>query len=163
MSYDFLPMTEEEINAAGLVEDGIYDFEVIKSERQVSRNGNPMAKLNIKFWDKQGNIHTLFDYLVFSNVPFCLRKVKHFCEATGMSDDYKKGQIQETLDCLEGKMKVVKKVGVLIPEDKLNGKPLGSFYPDKNEVEDYIPYDVKSSALQPLKDTNVLTMDDIPF
>jgi hypothetical protein len=36
------------------------------------------------------------------------------------------------------KVKIVVEPGSEIPQDKLKGKPLGSKYPDKNKVEDYI-------------------------
>jgi hypothetical protein len=162
MTYQFNPLTEEELNAVELVEDGIYDFEVIKSVRKVSRTGNHMAELNIRFWDKNGKIHTLFDYLVFSIIPLNIRKVKHFCDATGLAEYYKKGELPEELGGYSGKIKVSTQKGQLIPQDKLNGKPLGSTYPDKNIVEYYVLTDkgaVKYQAPISSGDMN----DDFPF
>lgn len=69
MSYSFIPMTDEEIDAMNLVPEGQYDFSVLKSVRKTSKAGNPMAELTIQYWDIEGKEHTVFDYLVFS-APF---------------------------------------------------------------------------------------------
>ena len=37
------------------------------------------------------------------------------------------------------KVKITVEQGSEIPQDKLKGKPMGSKYPDKNKVEDYLP------------------------
>lgn len=138
MTFNFNPMTEEELNASNLVEEGIYEFEVLRSTREQSRAGNAMAKLNIRYVDKEGRGHTLFDYLVFSDVPLNIRKVKHFCESIGLVEEYKKGLLPEELGGYRGQFKISIQKGQEIPVDKLNGKPLGSCYPDKNVVEDYV-------------------------
>jgi hypothetical protein len=163
MSYDFIPMTEEEINRAGLVDDGVYDFNIVNCERKVSKANNPMAKLTIEFWDKEGRVHTIYDYLVFSKIGLNIRKVKHFCDAVGLQDKYLLGQVPEELDGYSGKARIVIQIGKEIEHKDLNGKPAGSKYPDRNIVDDYITYDVKSYALQPLKDSKPLPLDDIPF
>lgn len=160
--YKFPSMTEEELNAIDLVEDGIYDFEVIKSIRKVSRTGNHMAELNIRFWDKNGKVHTLFDYLVFSTVPLNIRKVKHFCDATGLAEYYQKGELPEELGGYSGKIKVAAQKGQLIPQDKLNGKSLGSTYPDKNVVEDYVLTDKGAVKYEASTSNNDLN-DELPF
>lgn len=162
MSYDFIPLSEEDLNRTELVEDGVYDFEVIKSTRKVSRGGNPMAELNLKVWGKDGKEYFMFDYLVFSSVNLNIRKVKHFCDAVGLQNEYKIGQLPEELIGFSGKAHIIFKEGDLIPEDKLKGKPVGSKYPDKNIVEDYIAHEIKPSTLQPIKENSIIN-DDIPF
>lgn len=136
MSYDFEPMSDEEIDSFGLVEDGIYNFEVIKSTRKISKSGNHMAELNIKFWDKEGKVHTLFDYLVFSKVGLNIKKVKHFCDSTGLQEKYKIGSIPEELGGYSGKFSVG------VQEQQVN--PNGGFYPKKNTVLDYVLTDLGS-------------------
>ncbi len=165
MSYDFIPMTEEEINKANLVENGVYDFEVVNCERQISRAGNPMAKLTISFWDKDGRNHAIYDYLVFSTVGLNIRKVKHFCDTVGLQDKYKLGQIPEELIGYSGKASISVQEGKEIPSDKLNGKPHGSKYPDKNVVDDYISSNITPSSLQPLQQPkqDEFINDAIPF
>lgn len=138
MSYSFNPKTDEEIARSNLLEAGVYNFEVGKAERQISQSNNPMAKLNLKVWDANGLVVPVFDYLVFSDVNLCIKKVKHFCEAVGLAEEYKQGQIPEELEGYSGKLELKVEEGGLIPDDKLKGKPKGSKYPDKNVVVDYI-------------------------
>lgn len=152
--YTFQPLTEEEIDAYSLMPKGEYDFQVVKAERQTSKTGKPMAKLQLLVWDKEGKDHVVFDYLVFSTVPLNLRKVKHFCEATQQAEAYANGQLPEDLARLCGRALVDIDEGAEIPEDKLNGKPKGSKYPTKNIVVDYLPPKAKAQV-----DFN----DTIPF
>lgn len=160
--YKFPSMSDEELNAVDLVEDGIYDFEVIRSKPKMSHAGNPMAELNIKFWDKNGKIHTLFDNLVFSTVPLNIRKIKHFCDATGLQDYYSRGELPEELGGYSGKFKITTQLGQLIPMDRLNGKAHGSKYPDKNVVEDYILLENDISKTERTSEKNSFD-DDLPF
>lgn len=161
MSYSFNPMTDEELEKSTLLEDGVYNFEVTKAERQTSRSNNPMAKLSLKVWDKNGEVRFVYDYLVFSNVNLCIKKVKHFCDSVGLSEAYKKGELPEELENYCGKVEVKAEEGQLIPEDKLNGKPLGSRYPAKNVVVDYI-VNTKEAANSKLTD-DFEPDTDIPF
>jgi hypothetical protein len=133
MSYNLTPMTEEELNAYDLIEEGIYDFEVLRSDKQTSKNGNAMAKVQLNVWDKEGKSVVVFDYLVFSNIKFCVKKIKHFCESTGIGDDYLKGNIREEFQGLCGK------VSIGIQESLPNQS--GGYYPAKNVVIDYITKD----------------------
>lgn len=141
--FTFTPMTEEEIDSFSLIEEGIYDFSVVKSTKKISKSNNPMAELIIDVWDKEGKVHTVFDYLVFSNIPLNIRKIKHFCEAVGILEDYKKGQIPESLESLSGKASISIQEGQEIPHDKLNGKAPGSKYSAKNVVLDYLKKEIK--------------------
>jgi hypothetical protein len=161
MSYSFNPMSDEELEASTLLPDGEYDFEVSKSERQISSSQNPMAKLTLKCWDKDGVIKYVYDYLVFSPVQLCIRKVKHFCDTTGLLNEYNAGQIPEELENLTGRVCIKISTGNEIPEDKLKGKPKGSRYPDKNEVVDYIKRG--DSAVPDAKPEEPFFEDDINF
>lgn len=154
MSYSFNPITEEELNRSELVDDGVYDFEVIKATKKLSRAGNPMAELNIMFWDKEGQVHTLFDYLVFSTVNLNIKKVKHFCDATGLSKEYEKGELPEELQGLCGKFSLKTK------EQKPDGK--GGFYPSKNIVDDYVMTDKGAVKYETQKDDKFID-NDVPF
>jgi hypothetical protein len=153
MSYAFQPMTEEELNAANLVDDGVYNFEVIKATKKTSSKGNPMAELNIRFWDNEGVVHTMFDYLVFSQVPLNIKKVKHFCDSTGLSEEYKRGELPEELVGLSGKFELKTQ------EEQPNGK--GGFYPPKNVVSDYVMTG-KGAVKAPTAD-EFDTNSDLPF
>jgi hypothetical protein len=152
--YTFTPMTEEEISSYNLMEKGIYDFEVIKSIRKVSKSGNPMAELQLNVWDKAGKQHTIFDYLVFSSIPLNIKKVKHFCDATGLAEKYKQGSIPEELERFSGKVEI----GVQDEQPKEGG----GFYPKKNIVLDYIVIDKAEIKYESTPADNFIN-DEIPF
>ncbi len=130
MSYSFNPMSDEELDAMDVISEGVYNFEVVKSTRSISKAGNPMAVLHLKVWDNEGKTHIVFDYLVFSNVNLNIKKVSHFCKAVGLHEEYKQGQIPEELERLSGKVSL----GIQGEQEK----PTGGFYPKKNVVIDYI-------------------------
>ena len=88
MTYRFEPINEEDLDNFKLLENGDYPFEVAKSTRKISKSGNDMAELQLKVWDKNGAINTIFDYLVFSKVPLNIKKVKHFCDAANLLQEY---------------------------------------------------------------------------
>jgi hypothetical protein len=153
MTFNFTPFSDEELEAIDVVTDGTYDFEVIRSKKKMSKAGNDMAELNIKFWDKEGKIHTLFDYLVFSSVPLNIKKVKHFCGATGLHESYNQGKLPEELGGYSGKF-------ILGSQDSQTN-PNGGTYPKKNVVIDYIP--IKKDETNAKKDANLPFSDDVPF
>lgn len=165
MSYTFQPMTDEELNKPDdLVEDGVYNFEVLKSTRDVSKAGNPMAVLNIRYWDKEGQTHNILDYLTFSNKKFNIRKIKNFCNAVGIPELFNKGELPEEFKGYSGHMLVLTQKGGEIPFDKLKGKPPGSVYPDRNVVDDYvIPMSPQPSFSQPIKSKDDFVDSDLPF
>jgi hypothetical protein len=146
MSYVFNPLSDEEIDALSLVDAGEYPFTVIKSTRKISQAGNPMAELVIEYWDSAGISHTLFDYLVFSSVPLNIRKIKHFCDAVGLQEEYKRGDLPEELERLGG----VFKIGISAETPKKGG----GFYPKKNIVIDY---------LKKTETRNTNSSSDMPF
>jgi len=136
--FTFTPMTDEEIEKAGLLESGRYNFEVMKAERQTSQKGNPMAKMMLKVWDKVGGTHIVYDYLVFSSVAMNMRKISHFCQSVGLYEEYQRGALPEDLAHYCGEIEIGVEEGKEIPLDKLNGKPAGTKYPAKNNVVDYL-------------------------
>lgn len=163
--YTFNPMTEDDINnlstfTVTVLEPGIYDFEVLTSTRKISKKGNDMAEISINVWDKQGKTHRLFDYLVFSPAYLSMRKIKNFCEATGLHQEYKRGQLSEDLQQLSGK--------VLIDVQEPQPKEGGGFYPKRNIVVDYVVPDKMPIANHHHKNTvkanyNNVVSDDVPF
>lgn len=151
MSYSFDPKTEEELATSLLIEDGVYNFEVVKSTRKTSKSGNAMCELQLNVWDKDGKINPIFDYLVFSQIPLNIKKVKHFCDAVGLQEEYKKGQIPEELERFCGKLQLGTQ------EERPN--PNGGVWARKNTVVDYIASDGQSSKKPEIDQFS----DDIPF
>lgn len=154
MSYSFQPMSDAEIDALNLIEDGEYEFQVVKSTRRVSKKGNPMAEIQLNIWDKKGTIRTVFDYLVFSTVGLNIRKIKHFCESVGLIEEYKQGNLREDLSNLCGK--------VLIGTQEPQPNPNGGMYEKKNVVIDYLSGDIETNKT-PIKKSDSDLNDDLPF
>ena len=159
MSYSFKSMTDEELEQ--LLDDGIYEFCVKKSERKVSKSNNPMAMLTISVWDKKGIEKTIYDFLVFSSVPLNIKKVKHFCDSVGLQEEYKKGMLPENLDNLSGKLEI----GTQDEKEKEGG----GYWPKKNIVVDYVMTDKVAVKVEVYSSNNVKHStkekedDDIPF
>lgn len=154
MSYNFQPLSDEELNSYNLMDDGIYDFQVEKSTSKVSKSNNPMAELVLTVWDKSGRPHMVFDYLVFSQVALNIRKVKHFCDTVGLIEEYKNGQLREELASLCGKVE--------IGRQEKQPKQGGGFYPEKNVVVDYVTSDKDSSKVDHVKEEGFHD-DELPF
>ncbi len=154
MSYSFNPLSDEELDSFSLLPEGEYSFLVAKSTRKTSKSGNAMAELVLTLWDVNGKPVSVFDYLVFSNVNLNIKKVSHFSKTTGLYEEYKKGELPEELEGLEGKLE--------LGTQDAQPKPGGGFYAKKNVVIDYIPMtagEMKASAPVVHDDFS----DQIPF
>ena len=160
MSFRFKVMTDSELN--NLLPEGVYSFEVNKSTRKVSKSGNDMAELGLVVWDASGKSHYLRDWLVFSDASLSIRKIKHFCDAVGLQESYKKGELPEDLERLSGKVKI----GIEDEQPKADG----GFWPKKNVVMDYVKLSVAANAAntatvmaEKIKADADLFNDDLPF
>jgi len=139
MSYTFKPLSDEEIESGSnfkLLEEGEYTFEVEKSVHEISKNNNPMAKLIIRIWDNDGLTVSIFDYLIFSNVGWNIKKIKKFCNSVGLQDAYKKGQLPDDLAGFSGR------VLISIQEPMPKKDKVDEFHPRKNIVKDYVLSDL---------------------
>jgi hypothetical protein len=128
--YKFNPLTDAELEESSLVPDGEYKFIVTQSVYKVSQKGNQMAELQIAIEDSTGATRKIFDHLVFSDHPLNIKKIKRFCDSTGLEEQYKQGAIPVDLTNLEG----IVRIG--IQPEKQN--PSGGFYAKKNIVIEYI-------------------------
>lgn len=129
MSYECNYLSDDELDA--LLPDGVYDFEVVKADRKTSRSGNPMCALTMHVWDKAGEKHTIFDFLVFSTANMCIKKISRFSKSTGIYEEFKKSSLREDMVGLSGK--------VLIGTEDEMPRPSGGMYPRKNVVMEYLP------------------------
>jgi hypothetical protein len=83
--------------ARGLMNPGVYQFEVSNATRKTSQSGNPMLELTLKIYDSQGKTHAHFDWLVATkNMTW---KTKRFLESIGLGDKYNSGQLS-THECI---------------------------------------------------------------
>jgi len=148
----FNPLTEEEIQTASLLLEGIYQYEVVHSEDKISQAGNEYTAITLKVWDGEGRIHTIFTNMAL------VKLLKHFCDVNHMQDKYLSGNIP-AYDFM------AKRGGlVVIGIEGEKPNPKGGMYKAKNVVKDYILDNANPSMLQPLKKMpeNELN-DDIPF
>ena len=153
-------MSEEDVMKArfDLLEDGDYDAVVKSSVESMSRSNNVMADMSVAVYDKAGNAHDIRDFLVFT--AKMLWKIKHFCDSSGQQKLYEEEKFTP-LDAANQSVRVRVRTqkGNEIPFEKLNGKPVGSCYPDKNVIEDYLPG--KSDVIG--KPADEFINDMIPF
>lgn len=144
----YTPRSEEESPAPGttLLPPGEYDAVVKKAMEQVSKNENPMMSLILTVYGPKGTAD-VFDYLVATDT--WAWKMRHFCESAGIT--YGTGDLDEN-DCDNRNVRV--KLGIKKQKD----------YPDKNEVQDYLP---RSSGAKVRTVTQAAATvpqdDDIPF
>lgn len=153
-------LNEEEVMKArfNLLEDGEYDAVVKVATRRTSQSGNIMADMTLAVFDKLGNSHEVRDFLVFTEKM--LWKIKHFCDSSGQSEIYLQELFEpEMAEQQHVRVKVARQVGNEIPFEKLQGKPVGSKYPDKNVIDDYIPG--KGASIG--KPADEFISDNIPF
>lgn len=157
--FAYEPMTESQAmkERFQLLQDGTYDACIRKVSERQSSSGNWMFEVSLDIYHPEGGINSIRDYLVFTKGM--MWKIIHCATSAGLLKEYEEGKLTSEL-LIDKNVKVVVKsqAGNLIPEDKLNGKPPGSKYPDKNVIEDYLKSEtVTSSANDLFKD------DDIPF
>lgn len=143
-----------------LLKEGEYDAVITSSADKSSSSGNPMMDMTVTVFDEEGREHPVRDFLVFTNTM--MWKVIHFADSAGILKDYEEGKLcsEKAIDC-RVRVKVNIEEGNEIPEDRLKGKPLGSKYPDKNKIEDYIKRrDQKATSKN---DDDPFEDDTIPF
>ncbi len=153
----FIPLSEDELQVSSLVPEGIYAYQVVKSEDAISKAGNEYIKLMLKIWDHDGK-----ENLVFTNLAL-IKLLKHFCDLNGMQAEYDSGNIPPSL--CSGKSGGRVQIG--IEEAKPRNDGTGAMYPAKNIVKDYIAAQQGSMsaplAMKPLPDVKDDFSDSIPF
>jgi len=146
----FTPVSENDLQVAKLLPEGIYSYQVLKSEEKVSNAGNEYISLLLKVWDEDGKEHTIFTNLALKHL------LKHFCDVNDMQEEYKSGNISEE--------KFLNKSGgsVVIGIEGEKPNPTGGMYRAKNIVKDYVI--LPGSKLKPLPKPNEdFLNDEIPF
>ena len=153
---------EERFN---LLKEGEYDAVIVNSQDKVSVNsGNPMMDMTVQVYDETGKARDVRDFLVFTKSM--MWKVIHFADSAGLLKAYEEGKLcSDTVKDNRVRVKITVEKGGEIPQDKLNGKPPGSKYPDKNKIEDYIKKELQQPLLKVVqKDIeDPLEDGDIPF
>lgn len=166
INFDYTPVTEEQAmrERYKLLEDGYYNAKIETVNERLSASNNPMAEVFLSVYDKNGEVHNMRDYLVFTSKM--IWKIKHAADSANLSKEFDDKKFRPKM--LEGKnvkVEIKTQSGKEIPEDKLKGKAPGSVYPDRNVVSDYVMTDkgaVKYDASAPVGG-HVDMNDDIPF
>lgn len=159
--FEYQPISEQQAMAERfqLIKEGIYEAVITSSQDTQSKTGNPMMDMTVTVYDENGKAHDIRDFLVFTKQM--MWKVIHFCDSAGILKEYEEGNLcsQVAID-KRVMVKVIVEEGREIPQDKLQGKPLGSKYPDKNKIADYIKRSEKQSAQAPTSDNPPQFVDD---
>lgn len=121
----FEPKTKQELDAAGLLSEGNYDFEVLEAQERTSSKGNPMIEVKLGVWTNNRGQKYITDYLM-EKLAY---KLYHFCESVGI--DYHAGELKA--EELPGKCGVVR---VKIDPERTGDD--GKVYSAKNAVKDYV-------------------------
>jgi hypothetical protein len=121
-----------------------------------------MYEVDLDIYDVNGVIRSVRDFWVFSRTMSW--KVIHAAEACGLIEEYKNKtflpEVIRNKNCL---VSVRTQEGKEIPMDKLKGKPVGSKYPTKNVINDYLKLN-QSDINAPVKNkVEDQFSDDIPF
>lgn len=154
-NYDVMSEQEAIEERFNLLKEGEYDAVISASLDKVSANsGNPMMDITLQVFDEAGKARDVRDFLVFTKTM--MWKVIHFADSAGLLKPYEEGKLcSEVAIGNRVRVKIGVEEGGEIPQDKLKGKPMGSKYPDKNKVEDYI----KKEDQKPLENK----VEDDPF
>ncbi len=159
--FNYTPMSETEAMQSRfqLLPDGEYDAVITASEDKVSASGNPMMAVTLTVFDDSGKSQEIRDWIVFT--PSMMWKAIHFADSAQLMAEYEGGTLcSDIARDKRLRVKIVSEEGSVIPPDKLKGKSLGSKYPDKNKVEDYIKHgEQQAKAASPDGSFD----DDVPF
>ena len=142
----YTPKTEEQLAEEGLLNDGIYDFEVFKAEEKESRAGNDMFVISLHIFEESGMKRSITDYIALGS-NYGERKLRHAADACGILDIYESGKL--TADSFEGKCGKVN----IAKQDGTADYPM-----PKNVVKNYV-----KREKQPIKETVAGLGDEIPF
>lgn len=161
-AYDAMTEQEAMNSRYQLMKDGEYDAVIITSEDKISANsGNPMMDMTLHVYDEDGKSHDVRDFLVFTKSM--MWKVIHCADSAGLNKEYMEGKFcSDLVNGCSVRVKIGTEIGSEIPEDKLKGKPLGSRYPNKNKVEDYIKKEDQKPLAHKAGEDDILS-DQIPF
>ena len=77
----------------GLLDEGYYDFEVIKCVYGISKPGNEMITLDLKVLDEEGSVHIIKSWLIITDKMLFM--LKHFWSSVGRPDMFGKQDTEE--------------------------------------------------------------------
>lgn len=151
----FTPKTASEIALMRLKPEGAYAFEVANAhDAQSKSSGKDMIVLDLNFYDANGSIFSLRDYLVGGS-QYGDKKIFEACRSCGLSAKYETGKIEAEDFLGRSGWAKVKQGKAQEMKDKATGAPTGKFFDPKNEVSYYLEGEPKAKAAagnQPTED-----------
>ena len=162
MGFSYQVYTEQEAieERFNLLKEGEYDAVITASKDRQSSSGNSMMDMTLQVFDEEGKARDVRDFLVFTKGM--MWKVIHFADSAGLMKTYEEGRLcSEAVIGNRVRVIITVEPGSEIHADKLNGKPMGSKYPDKNKVQDYVKKDDKKPLQPPIDDDGFDV--DVPF
>jgi len=159
--FGYKPMSEDEATAHRfqMLEPGIYDATIESYEGKMASTGNRMVVFTVRVYDKNSHHHDLKDYMTFTDSMTW--KLRHHCIAAGLVSEFESGTWHPKMSVGKNlRVKVVIDKGKEIPVNKLNGKPPGSTYHDRNMIDDYIS---DGSTVAQVTEIDNNFNDEIPF
>ncbi len=160
-AYEVLNEKEAMSERFQLLKEGEYDAIISASQDTVSANsGNPMMDMTVSVFDENGKSHDVRDFLVFTKTM--MWKVVHCADSAELMKEYEAQKFcSQAIIGKRVRVKINIEEGGIIPEDKLKGKLVGSRYPDKNKIEDYVMKE-DQKPLSSNKETGLFD-DEVPF
>lgn len=148
----FTPMTDDEIKAAGLLEEGEYQATVVGLTEATSKAGDPMLKIDFTLYMPSGGEIARSDWFLTDGEykHLGLAKLHEFCEATGLADAYKSGSLTEK--DVAGKRLNIEISHVKSKKDGKVNANISGYFPLNGKVQ---------TQAAPKADT--FNDDDIPF
>lgn len=148
----YKPKSEEQLAKEGLLEAGIYDFEVADTSDKPSKKGKAMYTLKLHVFDEEGSAKVVWDYIALGS-NFGERKLRHAADACGLIETYNTGNLKPS--DFQGK---AGKVEISINDGNAD-------YPlPKNAIKDYVKRaEQESVATVALPPVSSVDNDDIPF
>ncbi len=151
LNYQVYSDQEAQEERYNLLKEGYYDAVIASSVDKTSSSGNPMMDITLQVFDENGRARNVRDFLVFTKSM--MWKVIDFADSAGIKEAYNEGRLCSDLAIGNRvRVKVTVEPGSEISFDKLQGKPSGTRYPDKNKVEAYIRKGVQERSLPPTDD-----------
>lgn len=150
--FQFTPKPEEEL--IDLLEDGNGHYEIISFEKKENKDGYPMAKFNLKVWDKNGRQGFITVFIVFNGSNFSLRIFRQLCYSCRMPDAYELGKFN-------GIEFVGKSGPCLIGTQKGSVGKDGKYYHDKNVIKEFLT-NIDESMSQLYARQKARENDDLP-
>lgn len=160
-SYEALTEQEAQEERYQLLKEGEYDAVITTSSDTISSNsGNQMMDMTVSVFDDNGKSHDIRDFLVFTKTM--MWKVIHCANSAGLLKEYEDQNFcSEVVIGKRVRVNIAIEAGSEVPIDRLKGRPLGSKYPDKNKIADYVKKEDKKPLIS--NKNNDIDDDDIAF